>query len=80
MNRRVLAGGAVLGGALLARRCRPGDVRSRFETIVGRMPNESPRKWLFRNISAIRENTERILKILEGDREAPAGPSSRTAA
>jgi hypothetical protein len=29
------------------------------------MPEDAPPKWMFRNISAIRENTERISQLLE---------------
>jgi hypothetical protein len=32
------------------------------------MPENAPPKWIFRNISAIRENTERILQVLESER------------
>ena len=48
------------------------DWEKRFE----RMPDNAPPKWMFRNISAIRENTDRILELLEGERgggTAPAG-------
>ena len=30
------------------------------------LPDNAPPKWMFRNISAIRENTDRILSLLEG--------------
>jgi len=36
------------------------------------MPENAPPKWMFRTISAIRKNTERILQLLEG-KHAPAG-------
>ena len=29
------------------------------------MPDNAPRKWMFCNITAIRENTGRILELLE---------------
>lgn len=35
------------------------------------MPEDAPPKWMFRNISAIRENTERILQLLESERMPP---------
>jgi hypothetical protein len=31
------------------------------------MPDDAPPKWIFRNISAIRENTDRILQLLESE-------------
>jgi hypothetical protein len=37
------------------------------------MPENALPKWIFRNISAIRENTERILQVLESERTS-AGP------
>ena len=33
--------------------------------MVERMPDNAPPKWVFNNVSAIRENTERILEVLE---------------
>jgi hypothetical protein len=36
------------------------------------MPERSPRRWLFTNVRAIRENTERILAALERQGGAPA--------
>jgi hypothetical protein len=38
------------------------DWEKKFE----QMPDDAPPKWMFRNISAIRENTDRILEQLEG--------------
>ena len=36
-----------------------------FGRMIERMPENAPPKWMFRNITAIRENTERILQLLE---------------
>jgi hypothetical protein len=30
------------------------------------MPDTAPPKWMFRNITAIRENTGRVIELLEG--------------
>ena len=38
------------------------DWEKRFEA----MPDNAPPKWMFRNITAIRDNTDRILELLEG--------------
>ncbi len=39
------------------------------------MPDNAPPKWVFRNITAIRENTDRILELLEsGPRRAQPVP------
>ncbi len=52
------------------------DWEKRFEA----MPDNAPPKWIFRNVTAIRENTDRILAILERERgsarsTAPPFPS-----
>ena len=38
-----------------------------FERVIDRMPDGSPPKWMFGNISAIRGNTERIIDLLEAE-------------
>jgi hypothetical protein len=38
------------------------------------MPEDAPPKWIFRNVTAIRENTDRILQLLESE-ERPSGGS-----
>ncbi len=56
----MIMAGVVIGAALLARRFvtfGKFDGKQVFE----RMPDWAPPKWMFRNITAIRENTERIL-------------------
>ena len=81
MRRGILIGvgivGAVVGARRLARRgCGGFD----FEQMIERMPENAPPKWMFRNISAIRRNTDRILTLLESDREAVVEGPSRTVA
>ena len=65
----VLAGFAGLG--VLARRFAPKmagiDWEKRFEA----MPGNTRPKWMFRNITAIRENTDRILELLESGQSEP---------
>lgn len=48
------------------------DWEKRFE----RMPDNAPPKWMFRNIAAIRENTDRILSILERDQAVSTSPGA----
>ncbi len=36
------------------------------------MPDNAPPKWMFRNITAIRDNTDRILELLEPGHAKPA--------
>jgi hypothetical protein len=71
--KKVLVFAAVLAGlAALARLfgLKVGNIdwEKRFEA----MPDNSPPKWMFRNITAIRENTDRILDLLESGRAEPA--------
>lgn len=79
MKRFLLIGAVVVGGALLAARgaCRSGGLD--FEKMVERMPEGARPKWLFRNITTIRENSERILELLEAER-APDASEPRVAA
>lgn len=82
MNRKVVLGGTVVGGAGLiaktcARRGRDGGCAKRrgerIARMIEQMPDDSPPKWMFNNITAIRENTDRILQLLEpGEPTAPA--------
>ena len=78
--KKVLAAGAVLVGVAVAARRFGGpmmqhvDWEKRFE----RMPDNAPPKWMFRNISAIRENTERILELLERERGSSTAPGQAT--
>lgn len=67
--------GAVVGARRLARGCGGID----FERMIDRMPENAPPKWMFTNISAIRRNTDRILTLLETDREPVAEAPPRTA-
>jgi hypothetical protein len=46
-----------------------------FEKVIERMPEGSPPKWMFGNISAIRANTERIIELLEPKLEASPEPN-----
>jgi len=76
MSKALIIGGVGLGAVLLGRRlaasCREFDV----EKMLERMPDTAPPKWMFLNITAIRENTERILERLE-EREYVPAPDER---
>lgn len=65
MKRLLLVGAGVAGAGVFASRCARGRAGFDFERMIERMPENAPRKWMFRNISAIRANTERILELLE---------------
>ncbi len=63
----------------VARRFARGCAGFDFEKMIERMPEGSRPKWMFRNVTAIRENTERILELVEAER-TPAGERVRTVA
>ncbi len=71
----VLAGLAVLASRF-GSKLRDIDWEKRLEA----MPDDAPPKWIFRNITATRENTDKILKLLEPGRaesaEQAASPSA----
>lgn len=62
MKKALVGGALIVGLGLLAKRF---GARM-FENL----PDDAPPKWMFRNIAAIRENTDRILEILDQDRRA----------
>ena len=67
---------AVVG--VLARRFGPKMSAIDWEKRLEAMPDNAPPKWMFRNITAIRENTDRILQLLESGQPEPdrdASPS-----
>ena len=69
----VLAAGAVLAGlGVLVRRLGPGMPKVDWEKKIESMPDNAPPKWMFRNITAIRHNTDRILELVESGRSEPA--------
>ncbi len=65
MKKLLIIGGAVAGAAVLAIRFAPSCGRIDFEQMIERMPENAPPKWMFTNITAIRQNTERILEVLD---------------
>lgn len=69
----VLAAAAVVAGlGVLAKRFGPRMPNIDWEKRIESMPANAPPKWMFRNIKAIRENTDRILELLEPGRSEPA--------
>ena len=68
MKKLMVVGGAIAAAAVVAKRlASSGGID--FERMIERMPEDAPPKWMFRNITAIRENTERILELLESEPE-----------
>lgn len=71
-------------GALLARALGSGVGKMDIGERIAAMPDTSPPKWIFTNVTAIRANTERILALLEeqrqtSEREAPMPPEPEAA-
>jgi len=65
VKKLIIVVAVLVGVALLAKRFGPKfeniDWEKRFES----MPDNAPPKWMFRNISEIHDNTDRILELLE---------------
>ena len=80
MKRLLIGAALVIGGGLLARRCASSCGSFDFEKTIERMPENAPRKWMFRNISAIRESTDRILELPERERASASAERTRAAA
>ena len=87
MKKRLIIGAAAVGAVVLAGRMAAKRGGTDWAAMIERMPDNAPPKWMFRNITAIRENTERILEKLEagatphaggadGESKAPAGNPS----
>jgi hypothetical protein len=76
MTRLLLAGAVVIGAVVLAKRHALGGDGFDIERFVERMPDNAPPKWAFQNITAIRENTDRILELLDSQKTADTGEAS----
>ena len=73
MYKLILAGVAIAGVAIAAKRFAPRLPEVDIGKAIASMPDSAPPKWVFNNVTAIRVNTERILEILEGRPATPAG-------
>ena len=63
----------VAGGALLAKVLAPRVGKTDIGERIAAMPDTSPPKWIFTNVTAIRAKTDRILALLEEQRPASPG-------
>jgi len=69
VNRLLVIGGTVVGAALVARPLARRIAAFDMAACIEAMPDTAPPKWMFTNITAIRQNTDRILELLEGRRD-----------
>jgi hypothetical protein len=78
--RKVLVLAAVLAGLGVLARLFGSRMRNiDWEKKIEAMPDNAPPKWMFRNIAAIRQNTDRILELLEsGHGEEPGTAEGAT--
>jgi hypothetical protein len=74
MKKVLVFAAALVGVGVLARRLGPKMRNIDWEKRLEAMPDNAPPKWMFRNITAIRENTDRILELLDSGRPRPAQP------
>jgi hypothetical protein len=73
MSKALIVGAIVIGAVVLAKRRALSRDGFDIETFVERMPDNAPPKWAFKNITAIRENTDRILELLEREQKVDTG-------
>jgi hypothetical protein len=75
MNKALIAGAVVIGAVVLAKRHALSRDGFDIERFIERLPENSPPKWMFQNLTAIRQNTDRILEILDSEHRAAPGSS-----
>jgi hypothetical protein len=69
MSKALIGVAVVIGAVVLAKRHALSRDGFDLERFIERMPDNAPPKWAFQNISAIRENTDRILEILDSEQK-----------
>ena len=80
MKKLLILVAVVIGVGAILKRFAPDLGQIDWEKKFEAMPDNAPPKWMFRNIDAIRGNTERIIELLEGESSggAPAATEVRT--
>ena len=73
MKKAWVIAAVVAAGALLARALGSGAGKMDIGERIAAMPDTSPPKWIYTNVTAIRANTDRILALLEEQRLTSAG-------
>jgi hypothetical protein len=75
MKKIIVAVAVLVGVGFVVKRFAPKFGAMDWEQRFAAMPDNAPPKWMFRNITEIHDNTERILKLLEGGGEGASEPS-----
>jgi hypothetical protein len=78
MKKAWVIAAVVAAGALLARALGSGAGKMDIGERIAAMPDTSPPKWIYTNVTAIRANTDRILALLEEQRPTAAGEPQST--
>jgi len=78
MKKVLVAVVLLVGLGVLAQRLGQKMSTVDWEERFDRMPDNAPPKWVFRNITTIRDNTDRILELLEADRSGSSDVPSDT--
>jgi hypothetical protein len=73
MKKAWVIAAVVAGVALLAKALGSGAGKTDIGERIAAMPDSSPPKWIYTNVTAIRANTDRILALLEEQRPTSAG-------
>jgi|KBSMisStandDraft_5_1062788.scaffolds.fasta_scaffold1843460_1 hypothetical protein len=76
MSKALIIGAAVIGAVVVAKRRALSRDGFDIERFIERMPDNAPPKWAFNNISAIRENTDRILELLDSQHKTGSGEAA----
>lgn len=79
MKKWLILAAVLCGLGLLAKRFAPQACRIDWEKKFAAMPDNAPPKWMFGNITAIRDNTDRILDLLQRGSADDAVPSAGVA-
>ncbi len=74
MKKLIVAVAVLVGVGYLVKRFAPKFGNVDWEQRFAAMPDNAPPKWMYRNISEIHDNTERILELLEGRAEGGSEP------
>ena len=71
MRKLIFVTAGVVAAGLVVKRLAPRLENIDWEQKFANMPDDAPPKWMFRNISEIRDNTQRIIDLLDA---RPATP------